>query len=71
VSPGPIQLGGWFNPIKQMVQSIQANGQIKYLNKIMENMIASTDKEWDSKSKGLQGPHNNGLISQHGSRGNL
>jgi hypothetical protein len=54
--PGLIQSGGWSNPNKQMVQSNQANGQIKILNKIMENMIASTDKDariWRNEENGV------------------
>jgi hypothetical protein len=38
-----------------MVQSNQANSQIKILNKIMENMIASRDKDariWRNKENG-------------------
>jgi hypothetical protein len=44
---GQIQSGGWSNTIRRMVQSILANGQIEIIsNKIMGNMIASTDKVW-------------------------
>jgi hypothetical protein len=54
--PGLFQSGGWSNPIKQIVQSNQANGQINIFNKIMENMIACTDKDtpiWRNEENGV------------------